>query len=91
LPWGGADPSAVAATGDPRLTGETIIARARGRGEITVDLPPRVTGLPFELLRGEVLMTMHPLSEESITTIVDEVFLPLVSAYQNGLAGADAD
>jgi hypothetical protein len=24
LPWGGADPSAVAATGDPRLTGETM-------------------------------------------------------------------
>lgn len=79
------------AIGGTRLTVETIIARARERGEITVDLPPRVTGLPFELLRGEVLMTMQPLSEESITTIVDEVFLPLVSAYQNGLAGAEAD
>lgn len=73
------------AIGGSQVTMDAILARARARGEITADLPERVAGLPFELLRGQVLMTQKPLDEESIGSIVDEVFLPLVRAYENGL------
>ncbi len=76
------------AVGGSRSTMDAIMDRARERGEITVDLPARVAGLPFELLRGQVLMTQRPLDEESIDSIVDDVFLPLVRAYENGLNGS---
>lgn len=77
------------AIGGSQSTMDAILARARERGEITVDLPERVAGLPFEMLRGQVLMTQKPLDEESIGSIVDEVFLPLVRAYEHGLDAAN--
>lgn len=64
------------------------LARARARGELHCELPPRVANLPFDLLRGEILMTMQALSEQAIHSIVDEVFLPLVNAYDSGQVGA---
>lgn len=73
------------AIGGSQTTMDKILARARERGEMTVDLPERVAGLPFEMLRGQVLMTQKPLDVESIGVIVDEVFLPLVRAYEHGL------
>jgi AcrR family transcriptional regulator len=73
------------AIGGSQTTMDKILARARERGEMTVDLPERVAGLPFEMLRGQVLMTQKPLDAESIGVIVDEVFLPLVRAYEHGL------
>lgn len=58
---------------------ETIVARAVERGELAdVPRPARVVNLPFDLFRHDVLMTLRPLSEESITEIVDEVWLPLL-------------
>ncbi|WNV83379.1 TetR/AcrR family transcriptional regulator [Umezawaea sp. Da 62-37] len=58
---------------------EEIFRRAVERGEIpSADLPARVKTLPGDLLRNEVLMTLAPVSEETIAGIVDEVFLPLV-------------
>ncbi len=60
---------------------ETIVARAVERGELP-DVPrsSRVVNLPFDLLRHDILMTMRALPEESITEIVDEVWLPLLGA-----------
>ncbi len=63
-----------------------VLDRARARGELQVDVPDRVAALPFELLRARILMTMAPLSDEAIGSIVDEVFLPLLAAYEKGLA-----
>ncbi|GLY99880.1 hypothetical protein [Actinoplanes sp. NBRC 103695] len=37
--------------------------------------------LPFDLLRGEALLHLRPATDESIVSIVDEVFLPLVRDY----------
>ena len=60
---------------------QTILARAIGRGEIAAArLTPRIVALPTDLARHEILMTFEPLSDEAIKEIVDEVFLPLVSA-----------
>jgi len=61
------------------LAYETILQRAVLRGEIDVKrLTPRVRSLPADLLRHELLMTLRPAGQETITEIVDEVFLPLV-------------
>lgn len=58
---------------------DAAIQRAITRGEI----PPgqvfkRIARLPGDLFRYEVLMTLHPLSEEAIEGIVDTIFLPLI-------------
>ena len=61
------------------LAYDTILERAVRRGEIDADrLTPRVRALPGDLLRHELLMTLRPAGPETITEIVDEVFLPLV-------------
>jgi AcrR family transcriptional regulator len=58
---------------------DRLLRRAIERGEIDPEkLTPRVTALPGDLLRHELLMTLRPASDEAITEIVDEVFLPLV-------------
>ncbi|TCO51156.1 TetR family transcriptional regulator [Kribbella antiqua] len=58
----------------------TIVRRAAARGEIpTADLPARVLTAPANLLRHEMLLTRGPLSEETLTSLVDDVFLPLVT------------
>ena len=60
---------------------QTILGRAIDRGEIAANrLTPRIVSLPTDLARHEVLMTFEPLSDQAIKEIVDEVFLPLVSA-----------
>ena len=61
------------------LAYETVLRRAVERGEIDAErLTPRVTALPGDLLRHELLMNLKPATPETITEIVDEVFLPLV-------------
>ncbi|KAB2388878.1 TetR/AcrR family transcriptional regulator [Actinomadura montaniterrae] len=58
----------------------TILARAVARGEARRDsLIPRIATLPIALLRNEYLMFgPGPVSDQVITEIVDQVFLPLV-------------
>lgn len=63
----------------PRAVGR-IIARAVERGEIPPDLPRRVTDLPFDLVRQQIIMTSQPVPIADIEEIVDVVFLPLVRA-----------
>ena len=43
----------------------------------------RIANVPLDLLRHELLMTLQPVPEETITEIVDEIFLPLDA--KNGL------
>ncbi|GAA2716516.1 TetR/AcrR family transcriptional regulator [Actinoplanes palleronii] len=59
-----------------------ILSRAAARGEAPAGLPERVCSLPFDLFRGEALLTLQPIPDQSIHQIVDEIFLPLVQAYQ---------
>lgn len=56
-----------------------VLERAVERGEVDpARLSPRVVGVPFDLYRQELLMTLRPVPEEVMESIVDEVFLPLV-------------
>ena len=58
---------------------ETLLARAVERGEVDpAKLTPRVVGVPFDLYRQELLMTLKPVPDEVSESIVDEVFMPLV-------------
>jgi AcrR family transcriptional regulator len=60
-----------------------IYQRAHERGEINLEkLPQAVLTMPFDLMRHDLLMTLQPLPMERITTIVDDLFLPLVAAYR---------
>jgi len=62
---------------------EDVYRRAHERGEIDLDkLPPAVLTLPFDLMRHDLLMTLKPVPMDRITAIVDELFMPLLTAYQ---------
>ncbi|MFG1625714.1 TetR/AcrR family transcriptional regulator [Kribbella sp. NPDC049227] len=66
-----------------RMTGvmATIVRRAAARGEIpTADVPNRVLTAPTNLLRHEMLFTSEPVAASTLTSLVDDVFLPLVRA-----------
>jgi len=65
-----------------RMTGvmATIVRRAAERGEIpTADVPDRVLTAPTNLLRHEMLFTREPVAASTLTSLVDDVFLPLVT------------
>lgn len=58
---------------------ETLISRAVERGEADpAKLTSRVVGVPFDLYRHELLMTLQSVPSDVIAEIVDEVFIPLV-------------
>jgi AcrR family transcriptional regulator len=67
--------------GDRRIRGDQIIfQRAQDRGEIELKrIPPAVLAMPFDLVRHDLLMNLGPVKPERITSIVDEIFLPLVT------------
>ncbi|MEH3139991.1 MAG: TetR-like C-terminal domain-containing protein [Mycobacterium kyogaense] len=56
-----------------------IVERAVARGELAAMPPPRILNLPADLLRHELFMTMSAVTQDTITEIVDDVFLPLVT------------
>src|SRR5262249_26105572 len=63
---------------------QAVSRRARERGELDLDaVPAAVLSMPFDLMRHDLLMTLKPVSAERITAIVDELFLPLLAAYQS--------
>ena len=65
----------------PRGAMDVILDRAIGRGEIDPNrLTPRVRTVAFDLFRHELLMTLEPIPDATIVAIVDEIFLPLVTA-----------
>jgi AcrR family transcriptional regulator len=64
--------------GDRESSMDVIVARAIARGELGPKTPlARVVSLPVDLLRHELLMTLEPVAPQTITQIVDDVFLPL--------------
>jgi AcrR family transcriptional regulator len=69
--------------GDRPFWSHEILRRAHERGEIDLDtIPSAVLSMPFDLLRLDLLMTLKPVPAERIRAIVDDLFLPLVSAYR---------
>jgi AcrR family transcriptional regulator len=63
-----------------------ILDRAILRGEIDGSrLTPRITSLPFLLVRYEVITTLKPVLRATLEEIIDDIFLPLVhSASRSG-------
>jgi hypothetical protein len=58
-----------------------ILDRAAERGEIpSADLSERVATVAVDLVRHEMLLRRHPVSDKTVREIVDDVFLPLVRA-----------
>jgi hypothetical protein len=66
---------------DAPVAGQPVLIRLHVRKFVcgTLDCAPRVTTLPIDLLRHEILRSLSPADEHAITEIVDQVFLPLVS------------
>jgi hypothetical protein len=45
-------------------------------------VPPAVLSMPFDLMRHDLLMTLKPVSADRIAAIVDDLFIPLLTAYR---------
>ncbi|MFH8534958.1 TetR/AcrR family transcriptional regulator [Streptomyces tendae] len=59
---------------------ESVTQRAVERGEIDgTKLTPRITRLPYDLLRHQALMDMKPMPSQDIREIVDVIYLPLIT------------
>ena len=64
-------------------TVEQIVNRAVERGEIdAARLTPRIIDLPFDLFRHEMMMTLKPVPDHVLRQIVDDIFIPLVTAQR---------
>jgi AcrR family transcriptional regulator len=56
-----------------------ILWRAAGRGEVRPErITPRITALPGNLIRHELLIPDGDLSDAALAGIIDEILLPLV-------------
>ena len=65
------------------LWSDPVYQRAQDRGEIDREkIPPAVLTMPFDLIRHDLLMTLKPVPAERVRSIVDDLFLPLVTAYR---------
>ncbi|WP_431278767.1 TetR/AcrR family transcriptional regulator [Leifsonia poae] len=65
--------------GDRTSPTKIILDRAVARGEIDpAKLTPRITSLPFDLVRQEFMMTLRPIPVRDIEEIVDTIYLPLL-------------
>lgn len=57
-----------------------ILERAVARGEISPGrLSPRISALPVDLVRHDLIMTQRPVPDANLVEIVDKIFLPLVT------------
>lgn len=60
-------------------TMQVILKRAIERGEIKEEkVSERISKLPIDLIRHELLTTYEPVTEQTIVEIVDDIFLPLI-------------
>ena len=65
--------------GEGQSSMRKLVQRAMERGELpTADVPERITSLPSDLIRHELLMTLKPVPEATILEIIDSVFMPLL-------------
>ncbi|WP_371871440.1 TetR-like C-terminal domain-containing protein [Phytohabitans rumicis] len=56
---------------------DEVLRRGVERGEIDPErLTPRISSVALDLMRHEMVMTLHPVPEEVIAEIVDDIFLP---------------
>lgn len=56
-----------------------MLKNAELRGEVCLEkLPPRVISLPIDLLQFELITKQGPVSDATLTEIVDDIFMPLI-------------
>lgn len=68
-------------------TFQDVIKRGVARGELDQSkITQRISSLPLDLLRHEVLMTRKPVSSAVIVEIVDTIFLPLAATRKRSRA-----
>ena len=66
---------------DRPLWSQQVYQRAQERGELDLgSVPEAVLAMPFDLMRHDLLMTLKSIPAERVRAIVDELFLPLVTA-----------
>jgi AcrR family transcriptional regulator len=71
--------------GDRPIWSQHIYRRAHERGEIDIGaIPESVLAMPFDLMRHDLLMTLKPIPPERIQSIVDDLFMPLITLYRDG-------
>jgi AcrR family transcriptional regulator len=59
---------------------QKVLERGFARGELDqTKMTPRISSLPLDLIRYEVIMTRKPVSSAVIADIIDKVFLPLTT------------
>lgn len=59
-----------------------VLGRAAARGELDLaTIPPRVTRLPLDLHRHEILVTGAPPTDDAIAEMVDQIVLPVLRAH----------
>lgn len=77
-----------------KLADQTIyraLSDARDRGEIgTADIPDRAATTIVALMRNEVFFTRNPVDQETLTDMLDNVYLPLIDAVSHRDAGLPA-
>lgn len=57
-----------------------VVERAVARGEVPPErVTPRTVRLASDLWRHEVLLTLEPLTDEAIASLVDEIVLPVLT------------
>lgn len=57
-----------------------VLARAAERGEVDLArVTPRISRLPYDLLRTEMMLTLKPVPRKVIEEIVDTIVLPLLT------------
>lgn len=57
----------------------TILKHAEAREELKLEkISPRIISLPADLLRFEIITTYEPVSDEVISELVDDIFMPLI-------------
>ena len=60
---------------------QQVVNRAVERGEVdSARLTPRIIALPFDLFRNEWMMTLKLVPDHVLRQIVDDIFIPLVTA-----------
>jgi AcrR family transcriptional regulator len=68
---------------------DQVLRRAQERREIEpAQVTPRIAQLPLDLLRHQLFLTDVPVSADTLTEIVDEIFLPLVNLRKQPLPPA---
>lgn len=75
---------------DRPIWSHQVYRRARERGELGDSVPEAVLAMPFDLMRHDLLMTLKPITPERVQSIVDDLFLPLLSAYRAEAASGPA-